>query len=38
MIAEDRRLRLSGYEAYRFGGSEFVDRNKAGIMLTSLVP
>lgn len=25
MIAEDRRLRLKGYELYRFGGSEFAD-------------
>jgi hypothetical protein len=38
VIAEDRRLRLSGYEVYRFGDSEFLDRNKVGIMLTSLVP
>jgi hypothetical protein len=25
MVAEDRRLRLSGYEVFRFGGHEFVD-------------
>jgi hypothetical protein len=25
MAAEDRRLRLTGYEVYRFGGYEFVD-------------
>lgn len=25
MMAEDRRLRLRGYEVHRFGGSEFVD-------------
>jgi hypothetical protein len=25
MAAEDRRLRLSGYEIYRFGGGEFAD-------------
>lgn len=25
MVAEDRRLRLMGYEVYRFGGHEFVD-------------
>lgn len=25
MMAEDRRLRLSGYEVHRFGGAEFVD-------------
>jgi len=25
MVREDRRLRLQGYEVYRFGGFEFVD-------------
>lgn len=25
MVAEDRRLRLAGYEVYRFGGYEFLD-------------
>jgi very-short-patch-repair endonuclease len=25
MMEEDRRLRLSGYELYRFGGAEFAD-------------
>ena len=25
MVAEDRRLRLRGYEVYRFGGHEFLD-------------
>lgn len=35
MVAEDRRLRLTGYEVHRFGGSEFVDRNQAGSMLSS---
>lgn len=25
MVAEDRRLRLAGYEVYRFGGAEFSD-------------
>lgn len=25
MVAEDRRLRLTGYEVYRFGGHEFMD-------------
>lgn len=24
MVAEDRRLRLAGYEVYRFGGAELV--------------
>jgi hypothetical protein len=33
MVAEDRRLRLTGYEVYRFGGYEFVNRAQAGIML-----
>lgn len=27
MVAEDRRLRLMGYEVYRFGGHEFLDVN-----------
>lgn len=35
MMAEDRRLRLAGYEVYRFGGSEFVDRGSADSMLGS---
>ena len=26
MVAEDRRLRLAGYEVYRFGGYEFSAR------------
>lgn len=25
MVSEDRKLRLSGYEVYRFGGAEFTD-------------
>jgi AbiJ-like protein len=29
MSAEDRRLRLAGYEVYRFGGAEFMDVNPA---------
>lgn len=29
MVAEDRRLRLAGYELYRFGGYEFCDSEKA---------
>ena len=29
MVAEDRRLRLAGYELYRFGGYEFSDDEKA---------
>ena len=34
MAAEDRRLRLAGYEVYRFGGHDFMDvdldRRKVG--------
>lgn len=29
MAAEDRKLRLAGYEVYRFGGHEFDDRDGA---------
>lgn len=35
MVAEDRRLRLAGYEVYRFGGFEFpdvdVEQRKVGV-------
>lgn len=34
MVREDRRLRLQGYEVYRFGGAEFVDSLSAKIMLS----
>ncbi|TCJ34157.1 hypothetical protein [Parafrankia sp. BMG5.11] len=27
MVSEDRKLRLAGYDVYRFGGYEFVDEN-----------
>ncbi|MFF1873006.1 hypothetical protein [Kitasatospora herbaricolor] len=33
MLAEDRRLRLRGYEVYRFGGAELVDRTAASVLL-----
>lgn len=33
MVREDRRLQMAGYEVYRFGGQEFVDRVAAGTML-----
>ncbi|GAA1942197.1 hypothetical protein GCM10009689_24320 [Brevibacterium antiquum] len=33
MVAEDRRLRLAGYEVYRFGGAELT-KMSAGKMLT----
>ena len=29
MVSEDRRLRLAGYDVYRFGGAELVDREAA---------
>lgn len=29
MMEEDRRLRLAGYEVYRFGGAEFIDKEVA---------
>lgn len=29
VVAEDRRLRLTGYEVYRFGGTEFTQRSVA---------
>lgn len=32
MVAEDRRLRLAGYEVYRFGGAELM-RDDASTML-----
>lgn len=31
MAAEDRRLRLLGYEVYRFGGAEFSDTVESGL-------
>ncbi|MYQ82094.1 hypothetical protein GTW64_33885 [Streptomyces sp. SID4923] len=34
MAREDRRIRLQGYEVYRFGGAEFVDREAAKVMLS----
>lgn len=33
MVAEDRKLRLRGYEVFRFGGNEFVDKGEAERML-----
>ncbi len=33
MVREDRRLRLQGYEVYRFGGHEFRDQNRGASML-----
>jgi hypothetical protein len=34
MVSEDRRLRLAGYEVYRFGGQELTD-NAAEEMLAA---
>jgi len=34
MVAEDRNLRLAGYEVYRFGGQELTDRARATSTLT----
>jgi hypothetical protein len=33
MVAEDRKLRLAGYEVFRFGGAELVDKIAAADML-----
>ncbi|MBC3842055.1 hypothetical protein GXW82_23300 [Streptacidiphilus sp. 4-A2] len=33
MVAEDRQLRLRGYEVYRFGGAELEDRDAAAALL-----
>lgn len=34
MVAEDRRLRLTGYEIYRFGGAELLDTNALQMLTT----
>ncbi|WP_298800330.1 hypothetical protein [uncultured Pseudonocardia sp.] len=33
MVREDRRLRLAGYEVYRFGGAELIDKRAGARML-----
>lgn len=33
MVAEDRRIRLAGYEVYRFGGAELKDPDVARPLL-----
>lgn len=33
MVAEDRRLRLDGYEVYRFGGYELTENPDAPTMV-----
>lgn len=35
MMSEDRKLRLAGYEVFRFGGAEFIDHTAAAQMLDS---
>lgn len=35
MMQEDRKLRLNGYQVFRFGGAEFTDKNKARDMMTN---
>jgi very-short-patch-repair endonuclease len=35
MLAEDRRLRLAGYEVYRFGGAELVDEDAGRHLLNT---
>jgi len=37
MVAEDRRLRLDGYEVFRFGGAEFTDPHIEQTVLTFFV-
>jgi hypothetical protein len=34
MMAEDRRLKLTGYEVFRFGGQEFVDKSQVRKILS----
>ena len=33
MVAEDRRIKLAGYEVYRFGGNEFCGTKSKGFIL-----
>ena len=33
MVAEDRRLRLAGYEVYRFGGYELTQKQDSVVMV-----
>ncbi|MBL1074776.1 hypothetical protein JK358_10245 [Nocardia sp. 2] len=35
MMTEDRRLRLAGYEIYRFGGADFVNKQSARTLIAS---
>ena len=34
MVSEDRRLKLTGYEVYRFGGQEFVNKDSASEIIS----
>ena len=34
MVAEDRRLRLAGYEVYRFGGAELFRDDSTALVAT----
>jgi hypothetical protein len=35
MVAEDRRIRLPGYEVFRFGGAEFVSNELASQVIVN---
>jgi very-short-patch-repair endonuclease len=35
MVTEDRRVRILGYEVYRFGGAEFTNTNRAAKTIVS---
>lgn len=38
MAAEDRRLRLAGYEVYRFGGAELTNEERGKALLETFSP
>lgn len=38
MVGEDRKLRLAGYEVYRFGGQELVDRGSSSSDAQRVLP
>jgi len=37
MVSEDRRLRLAGYEVFRFGGAELMDEERGGVELEKFI-
>ena len=37
MVKDDRNLKLYGYDVYRFGGYEFVNRKDSVIMIKSFI-